>query len=79
MKRKFTKYPSKSISASRYGNKPSPKYNTVGDLKKALATFPDDYPIRLVGQQGWGIDENNDLCFIKNITDYDDACEIELL
>ena len=75
MKRTFTKYPSNYVSASK---KSKPKYNTVDDLKKALAQFPDDYPIRMIGQQGWGIDENGDLCFIKNIADYDDACEIEI-
>ena len=75
MKRSFTKYPSNYVRASK---NLKPKYNTVGDLKKALASFPDDCPIRVIGQQGWGIDENGDLCFIKNIADYDDACEIEI-
>lgn len=78
MKRKFTKYPSTAISASSYGNPVKSKYNTVGDLKKALSQFPDSYPIRVIGQHGWGIDENQDLCFINDIVDYDDACEIEI-
>lgn len=46
MKRTFTKYPSNYVSASK---KSKPKYNTVDDLKKALAQFPDDYPIRMIG------------------------------
>ena len=75
MKRSFTKYPSNYVSASK---KPQPKYETVGDLKKALASFPDDYPIKVIGPQGWGIDKDGNLCFIKNIADYDDACEIEI-
>ena len=79
MKRTFTKYPSTTISASSYGNPVKAKYNTVGDLKKALSQFPDDYAIRLIGQYGWGVNPpDNDLCFIKEITDYDNVCEIEI-
>jgi hypothetical protein len=63
------------VSAS---NQKSTKYETVGDLITALQKFPEDYPIKLVGQSGWGIDKD-DSCFIKNISDYDDACEIELI
>jgi hypothetical protein len=69
------------INSSEYvkaGKLKSVKYNTVGDLISALNKFPSDYPIRLVGEYGWGIDENKDKCFIKNIADYDDACEIEI-
>jgi hypothetical protein len=55
-----------------------PKYDTVGDLISALQKFPNDYPVRLVGEYGWGIDENKDKCFIKDISDFDDACEIEI-
>ena len=76
-KKTFTKYPSSSVKASSI-KRPQPTYETVGDLKKALSQFPDDYAIRLIGQQGWGVDENGDLCFIKNIADYDNACEIEI-
>lgn len=75
MKRTFTKYPSGYVSASK---SKSTKYETVGDLITALQEFPKDYPIKLVGQAGWGIDKD-DSCFIKNIADYDDACEIELI
>ena len=76
MARHFTKYPQGYVSASKKSN---PKYETVGDLKKALASFPDDYPIKVIGDQGWGIDKDSNLCFIKTIADYDDACEIEII
>lgn len=75
MNRKFTKYPSSYVRAAKTK---SPKYDTVGDLISALQKFPADYPIRLIGQSGWGID-GNDTCFIRNIADYDDACEIEII
>ena len=79
MARHFTKYPSSYVKSSAFG-KPKPvKYETVGDLIAALQKFPADYPVRLVGQTGWGIDVNGNLCFIKNIVDYDDACEIEII
>lgn len=76
MKRTFTKYPNSYVSASQLK---STKYETVGDLISALQTFPKDYPVKLVGQSGWGINaDGEDICFIKNIADYDDACEIEI-
>ena len=77
MKRKFTKYPSTSIQASF--KKPEPKYDTVGDLIQALSKFPSDYPVKVIGA-GFGINEpDNDLCFIKDITDYDTTCTIEIV
>ena len=45
--------------------------DTVGDLRKALKEFPDDYPIKIVF--------NSETCFIKGVADYDDACEIEMI
>lgn len=80
MKRTFTKYPDGYIKASRYGNEIKPKYETVGDLKKALVQFPDDCPIRLIGEYGWGVNPlDNDLCFIKEIGDSRDSCDIYLV
>lgn len=55
------------------------QYSTVGDLINKLKEFPSDYPIRIVGQEGWGVDSNKDLCFVKDVVDYDDACEIEII
>lgn len=75
--RQFTKYPSNYVKASK---SKSVKYDTVGDLISALQKFPKDYPVKLVGQAGWGINaDGEDICFIKNIAEYDDACEIELI
>lgn len=46
--------------------------NTVADLKNVLNSFPDDYPLHLfVGE--------DDPVFIKDISDYDDACQVELI
>lgn len=45
--------------------------DTVGDLRKALKEFPDDYPIKIIF--------NSETCFIKGIANYDDACEIEMI
>jgi len=80
MARKFTKYPSEFVQASRYGNEIKSKYETVGDLINALSKFPSDYPINLVGQYGWGVNPpDNDLCFIKEISDSGDSCDIYLI
>lgn len=45
--------------------------DTVGELRRALKEFPDDYPIKIVF--------NSEICFIKGVADYDDACEIEMI
>ena len=77
MKRTFTKYPNSYVRATK---SKSVKYDTVGDLISALQKFPKDYPVKLVGQSGWGINaDGEDICFIKNITEYNDVCEIELI
>lgn len=47
---------------------------TVGDLRRALKDFPDDYKLRITSTLG-----SDDAYFIKGICDYDDACEIEIL
>lgn len=77
MKRRFTRCPTKSVTAS--ARKKQDTYQTVGEIVRILSRFPADYPIRIVGQTGWGIDNNEDLCFIKSISDHDDACEIEII
>lgn len=46
--------------------------NTVADLKAKLAEFPDDYPLHI-------FKSDDDYMFIRDIVDYDDTCEIELI
>ena len=89
MSRKFTKYPSTKVLASakrKYEpnftspKMPTPKYATVGDLKRELAKFSDECPISVIGEYGWGINPPDyDLCFIKEISDSGDSCDIYLV
>ena len=77
MNRLYYNYSSGYVKASK---SKSVKYDTVEDLISALQKFPKDYPVKLVGQSGWGINaDGEDICFIKNIAEYDDTCEIELI
>lgn len=53
-------------------NTKSKTINTVADLKSALNKFPDNYPLHL-------FIDGDDNVYIKDVADYDDACQIELI
>lgn len=47
---------------------------TVGDLRRALREFPDDYKLKISLTN-----EVDNAYFINGICDHDDVCEIEIL
>lgn len=47
---------------------------TVGDLRRALKDFPDEYKLGITSTLG-----SDDAYFVNGIYDYDDMCEIEVL